>query len=277
MRNSDNIRYSLKCSLLRLGSPAMKAWNRAKCRNLPDAIFVWIPKTAGTSINHSLAGLGMQKFKSLEKVRYLFSGRGMVTFDHQSIPRLVEVGAVQQDFVENAFKFSFVRDPYDRCASLYRYLRRWKRVPEGMGYLEFVETLQRELHLNGSMPHLPEEDMSPRLRSKGREFRNGSNCVHQVGLYNVLGWSQCRPQLDWLKGLGSLKDIHIGRVENADGDYAQIITALSERSSRIPSSGVTLPRLNATNATETEKVSHDPAIRRIVEEIYAEDFEAFGY
>ena len=84
-------------------------------------------------------------------------------------------------------------------------------------------------------------------------------------------------RLDWLKGLGSLKDIHIGRVENADGDYAQIITALSERSSRIPSSGVTLPRLNATNATETEKVSHDPAIRRIVEEIYAEDFEAFGY
>lgn len=277
MMTGNDIQYILKRSMLRLGSPVAKALRRKGRRGLPDAIFIWIPKTAGTSINHSLASLGMQKFKSVDLARHLFDGSGMVTFVHQSVSRLVEAGAVDRDFVGNAFKFTFVRNPHDRCASLYRYLKRWKRVPQAMDYLGFVETLQRDWEANRTMPHIPESAMSQRLRFNGREFTKGSMRVHQVGLYNVFNWSQCRPQVDWLKGLGPLEGIRIGRVENAERDYAGIIAALAERSDRIPRGGVTLPRMNTTNAGETAKVSQDPAIRRIVEEIYAEDFEAFGY
>ena len=121
------MQYAIKRFLLRTSAPARRVLTRSDAKDLPDALFIWIPKTAGTSIYNSMANLGMVKFKSLEKARCLFSGRGMVTFVHQSVSGLVEVGAVKRDFVERAFKFSFVRDPKDRCASLYRYFKKMGR------------------------------------------------------------------------------------------------------------------------------------------------------
>jgi len=271
------MQYSIKKFLLRTGAPFRRVLARNETKDLPDAIFVWIPKSAGTSVYASLAGLGMAKFKSLEEVRCLFSGSGMVTFAHQSVSCLVEAGAVNRSFVHNAYKFSFVRDPLHRCASLFRYFRKLGRVPPDMSYPQFIDKLEREWELHQALPHVPESAMSDKLLYSGEEFSQSSTRLQQVGLYNVLDWSQCRPQIDWLKDLGSRDEIHIGRIENADEDYAKIIIALSERSSRIPSSGIILPRLNTTHVEKGSGIRADPGIKRIVENIYAVDFEAFSY
>lgn len=271
------MQYAIKRSLLRISAPPRRAFARVGTKDLPDALFVWIPKSAGTSIYVSMASLGMQKFKSLEKTRCLFTGRGMVTFVHQSVSRLIEVGVVNRNFVDRAFKFSFVRNPHDRCASLYRYFKKLGRLPEETKYSDFITTLEGEWQRHRSVPDVDPVAMSDRLLYAGEEFLLGRSRLQQVGLYNLLDWSQCRPQVDWLKGLGSPSDIHIGRIENADEDYAKIITALSEKSARIPASGVSLPKLNTTRVEAGMEITRDPGIRRVVEEIYAEDFKAFGY
>lgn len=271
------MQYAIKRFLLRTGAPARRVLARIDAKNRPDALFIWIPKSAGTSIYVSMASLGMRKFKSLEKTRCLFAGSGMVTFVHQSVSRLVEVGAVERDFVERAYKFSFVRNPHDRCASLYRYYMKLGRIPGDTKYSDFIETLEREWHDHRSIPDIDPCSMSDQLLYAGEEFSPERTRLQQVGLYNVLDWSQCRPQVDWLKGLGSPDDIHLGRIENADEDYAGIISALEERYGQFAASGISLPRLNTTRGENGPEITRDPGIMRTVERIYAQDFESFGY
>ena len=151
------------------------------------------------------------------------------------------------------------------------------RVPEETKYSDFIGTLEREWQLHRFLPHFDPAVMSDRLLYAGEEFSPRRTRLHQVGLYTVLDWSQCRPQVDWLKGIGPPDDIHLGRIESAEQDYAKIIAALSERSGRIPASGVSLPKLNTTGVGAGAGTTRDSGINRIVEEIYAEDFETFGY
>ncbi len=107
-------------------------------RNQPDVVFIWIPKSAGTSIYNAIHA---RKFKTIEKVKYRFCGKGIVTFGHMSYAELLRQGYISEKFDARSFKFAIVRDPYDRAVSLYEYLKsRKKLASENQTFLNFCKT-----------------------------------------------------------------------------------------------------------------------------------------
>jgi hypothetical protein len=150
-----------------------------------NTVFVWIPKNAGTSVFDSLRrGAGFVRLKRIREVKKTFKQQGRVSFVHISYQKLMENGFVSKEFDESAYKFCFVRDPYERAVSLYRYFIKDNRIAEDMTFLDFCRLL------NGSIDH--------------------------IGLYNYMGFSQCNPQVRWTENLNF---DFIGRQENLGVDY----------------------------------------------------------
>lgn len=166
-------------------------------RNRPNAVFIWIPKTAGTSIWNTLHA---PKLKSLYLVKYRFANKGIVTFGHIDYSQLVSNGYIKSSFDEFAFKFAFVRNPYDRAVSLYAYLKNAKIIPTDETFLDFCRRLAEE----GCPP---------------------------IGLYNSLGLSQCNPQVRWVENITM---DYIGRVESIEKSFAIISSKLGLNIAQIP-------------------------------------------
>lgn len=165
-------------------------WAAARrARHQTDAVFVWIPKTAGTSI---YAALGCPKYKNRRRVKYHFGQRGHVTFGHMSYADLWGAGYLLPRFHRTAFKFAFVRNPYARAVSLYTYFKKTEKLDARASFLQFCRML---------------ESQPPR----------------GVGLHNAWGWSQANPQMAWLEAV----DVDfLGRVENLAHDFGVIQTRL---------------------------------------------------
>jgi hypothetical protein len=215
-----------------------RAAHRRANGDRPAAVFLWIPRTGGTSLSRSLERAGCFKFKTLRDVQYEFSQSGLATFGHQSYRRLVECGAVSAEYDEMAWKFAFIRNPWDRAVSLYAYLKRRGLLGE----------------------HEAFRDFAGRLRDRGYDG---------VGLYNVRGLSTCNPQVEWLRGPdGKLEVDFLGRFESLSKDLAVVYDTLGV--------DVQLPHLNAEKHTHYRHV-YDDVSRELVEEAYREDIEAFDY
>jgi hypothetical protein len=155
----------------------------------PNAVFLWIPKTAGTSLYAALSAIGCPKLKTLDLARNAFSGKGIVTFGHMDYRWLLDHGHVTPEFDQSALKFTFARNPFSRAASLYFYLKNqfecFNRQPTFQDFLELLE----------------------------RGF------FDRIGPYNVKGLSQCNPQVRWLSGI----DVgFIGKIENTDNDFERL-------------------------------------------------------
>lgn len=204
----------------------------------PDMVFIWIPKTAGSSVSKFLnAGLGMQKLKTSNHARS-FRNRGSVTFGHIHYLSLVKSGLVSGSFHERAFKFTFVRNPYSRIASLYNYSTR-RNLLNGQSFDQFLESVV--------------------LRPP-------------VGMYNRVGLSQTNPQTDWLMGeSGDLLVDKIFRVEVLDefSNYFQDKYDVTFDSSE---------RHNASIPIITvDEILRCPENTEKINTIYAQDFELLGY
>lgn len=153
-------------------STALRLWNDArKAAGHEDAIFIWIPKNAGTTVSTLLRDHGMVALGTPRTIRLCFRNSGLVTFGNQSVACLVEDGLISPDFVDRAFKFAISRDPYTRAVSLYRYLSHrimsnWREVPNFSDFLQLIS--------------------------------NGY--YDRVGSYAFRGISLCNPQVEWLRG-----------------------------------------------------------------------------
>lgn len=275
-------KYAIRRLLFRAGSSLIRPRDNSHAGEPGNVLFIWIPKTAGTSVFTFLKELGMRKYKSLDQARYRFPGSGVATFVHQSIPSLVEAGAIPEAYVQSAFKFSFVRNPYDRAVSLYHYFRRYDRLPPAMEFERFLETLEQEWDHNRNLRPPGESLLSARVCYRGEFVSPHSHTLHPPGTYNVLEWSQCRPQSEWLQGMGGLDQIHLGRMENIDEDFKTILQKIfgacgksHERVLEIY--GNSMPKHNVTAHSHFMEHYKDPALRRMVEKIYQSDFENFGY
>ena len=161
------------------------------------AVFIWMPKNAGTSL---LSCLDAPKLKSLKEVKYRFAVNGIVTFGHMDYLKLIENGYVKRQFDERAYKFAFVRNPYDRAVSLYFYLKKSGKVQPDDSFLTFCRCLQE----------------------KGFE---------PIGLYNVKGLSQCNPQTRWIEGI---EMDFLGKMESIDKDSKLLFQQIGLPNSSIP-------------------------------------------
>jgi len=163
-----------------------KAIHYFRSKNRPKAVFIWIPKNAGTSLYNMLKTYGCTKVKVLSQISQRFSQRGLVTFDHMDYAQLVEKNHVSKEYDEKSFKFCFCRNPYDRAVSLYVYLT--KKMSDKPSFLAFWQSIEGN--------------------------------IDDIGLYNSKGMSLCNPQYRWIE---HVKVDFIGRYENYDEELIRLM------------------------------------------------------
>ena len=204
-----------------------------------DALFIWVPKCAGMSIYSLLRKHGCPA-ERWDNPTMPFANRGVVTFGHVDIPALLDLGVVSRDFFDRAFKFGFVRNPFDRMVSLFVYLKRIRcsEVPDEMDFDGFCRRVA-----DGRHP--------------------------PVGLYNYQGLNQCNPMADWLTDRsGRLLVDDLGRYETLLEDFSRIAKRLG-----IPEP---LPHENQGERRPYREY-FTPATRAIIERVYRRDLELFDY
>jgi len=210
--------------------------------SLKNINFIWIPKTAGTSIFKFLnENFAMQKRKR-SKHFLSFPNKGAVTFVHVSYTQLLALGVVSKDYHEKAYKFSIVRNPYDRAVSLYNYLIQDKegRVSADKTFKQFLE----DVYL----------------------FRQ------PIGLYNSIGISQANPQADWVIGLdGKLLVDNFFKLENLDVFAKKMKTKYNVNFDSDIKLNVSAKKLSLQEAYQ------DSTCVELVQSIYERDFDLFGY
>jgi hypothetical protein len=201
-------------------------------RKRKNAVFIWIPKTAGTSIRNMLHAV---TYLNTHDVKYRFPHRGIVTFGHMDYLGLVDQGYISSYFNESSYKFAITRNPYDRAVSLYFYIVKSQQKSCGPSFLEFFS-------------RIAEDGVPP------------------IGLYNKNALSQCNPQLRWVENVNFN---YLGAMETLHDDIEIICRDLEI-------SNASLHKFNSTQHDDYKKY-YCPESKKIVEELYHEDFEAFRY
>ncbi|NBB78367.1 MAG: sulfotransferase family 2 domain-containing protein [Verrucomicrobia bacterium] len=216
----------------------LKHYNSLKQKKKPDAVFLWIPRTGGTSFFKALEKYGCLKLRRLDQIHYHFPQTGLVTFSHCHYPTLLRDGFVSPGFNQRAFKFAVARNPYDRIVSLYHYFVKLGDIHPKTSFRLFCQLLKED-------------------------------AIDKLGLFNVNGMSQCQPQVNWLKDTHEkLIPDYIGRYETLAVSFSEIMTSLGLRAE--------MPHVNQTEHKPYLEY-YDRELLDIVGDYYAEDFECFNY
>ena len=202
-----------------------------------SAVFVWVPKNAGTSLFTNLyEHAGFKKFKTMRSVTR-FNNSGPTCFGHMKISSLMELGLVDDKFLSESFKFGICRNPYSRTVSLYKYYQLIKRFPVEFSFKSFVKALA-------------EDGVTP------------------IGLYNSSSMSLANPQTHWLLDIPL---DYIGRFEEIENVMSQIYDEL-----RVKNSSNSLPHYR-NSGTEDFRTFYDKRSIDIVNDVFELDFQNFGY
>lgn len=186
---------------------------RIRQKYFQNYVFVHIPKTAGTSINLAL-DLSMDHIRAID-LR----------------------GRLGRERWDKKFKFSFVRNPWDKVVSYYQF-KSMKKDPR-FHALSFSDYLKR-VYIDRDPLHFSE--------------------FPQIFL----------PQFDWLSdNSDNLIVDFVGRFENVQEDFAKICE-------RIGKPGITLPHQNAVRRADYRSYYQDKDIE-IIANWYKKDIEHFGY
>lgn len=224
----------LPLSLIGLLYPYHLAWWRRTLRHRSvltpwnerhNAIFVHIPKTAGTSV---LAGLAADK-----------------VFDTHAPAQVYR--AVYGEFCRSAFKFAFVRNPWDRFASSFHFMRdgtRWPMQQQwaarhigAMSFAEFTLRLKNPLH---------------RAQVMAERFF----------------W----PQTFWLGGVGRIDGVdRLYRFEELDAAMQELCAKLG-----IEPPAAT-PHLRKVDKPDLHHLYEDEEMIDLVGRLYRQDVQALGY
>jgi len=205
-------------------------------------LFVWIPKTAGSSLAAWLNPAGMPELGVLSELlhdpnRYSeLAQYPVTTFGHIDVDSLIERGDLTSAQLADCWAFAVVRNPFSRVVSLHRYLIT-------LGWLA------------------PETDLVQFLR----EVAGG---VAPVGPYNHIGLSQANLQTDWLKQEHWAGPTNIYRCE----DLGALVRDLRQRHPQLSDD---LPVLNESRSGARHQATKlaVPLIR----EIFSTDFLELGY
>ena len=178
-------------------------------------IFLHINKTAGTSVGRAI-GLTVKQHLTAREI----------------------IARIGSERWRSAWKFTFVRNPWDRAVSLYEYRRGKDRTGIASLDLSFSEWVERVFS----------DDPDLELHNNPKSFQ-----------------SQC----EWLKDDEGAIDIDFtGRFESIAADFEQIASRIAP--------GARLPHLNASKRRDY-RAYYDAGSRDRVGRWFAEDIERFGY
>lgn len=204
-------------------------------------IYTRIGKTASVSVAHALSSLMTDK---------------PTEFDMNHWHPLDLIDERSRDY----FKFTFVRNPWDRCVSFYHFTR------------DRQISKRTEKYIGTTF-----EDF---IRSPAPPFREGDDtrfvldatwAKHSPTLYRLYTSSHpLENQIDWLlDGNGKMIPDFIGRFENLQEDFGKVCDILGF-------GRIVLEHENST-PRKNYKMYYSDETRQIVAERYARDIEAFGY
>ena len=214
-----HLRHRKRYSILRNaanGHDPVEVFDRLRC------IFVHIPKTAGKSVKSAL-----------------FDGR--TKGGHRSAYELMCIFGPITYY--RYFRFAFVRNPYDRLASAYYFLRN--------GGINDKDRAFAENHLY--------------------RYDNLHDFVmNWLDMDNIQIYHHFKPQHQYIytRRHRCLVDM-IGRYETLGHDFERICNRLGIAAS--------LPHHNKTSVYDQQSCSYEPSSKRKIRDIYKLDFELLGY
>ena len=184
-------------------------------------LFVWINKTGGTSVNDALG------------IKYDNKG---TWYNHYTAAELMQ--CLGRERFEQMFKFCFVRNPWDKVVSEFRF-----RVFTGQTGL-----------------------------SESSDFKEWVTRAYLECDPEVNDWSRMfMPQTDWISDKdGALIVDFVGRFERLQKDF-DIVCA------RLGIAPIELPWLNASRDDRSYRQYFDAETKAIVDEVFRSDIEAFKY
>ena len=186
-------------------------------------VFIHIPKCAGSSINQDL---------DLKSVG--FSGHSPASY--------------HSEFLDKYFSFTFVRNPYDRIVSAYKYFRKLKEGHRWYKRNKIISDVANKMDFKEFVNHIP--DFIKLMKREEGSFESG---IHFQPFYYFLD----EPVE------------YIGRFENIQHDYFNI-------RSRINLPLKNLPKTNSTNNSNYRELYIEET-KNTVYNIYKEDIEKYNY
>ncbi|WP_298942616.1 sulfotransferase family 2 domain-containing protein [uncultured Psychromonas sp.] len=213
--------------------------------NSKQFVFVHVPKAAGTSVTNVLAKYTTYKDLEIggthfgESIQPAYKNRfGLCKHSAASSIRNV----IGQDTWDNMYKFSIVRNPYDRVISTYKFLLKWVGTPAPVK--EKLESFK---------------DINEYVLSSMWEDSEGPDFIF-------------KPQVFWLTDINDRSKIivdFIGKLETLDQDLASI-------QSVIEGDHVDVDITPQLNKTEGSYKLNERAIEKI-NIVYSRDFTLLGY
>ena len=178
-------------------------------------IFIHINKTAGTSIGNAI-GLPIKHHQTAREV----------------------IGQIGKNKWNTAYKFTLVRNPWDKVVSHYEYRRKRNKTEVATRNISFSEWVKKT--------YGPDKD--PFYYNNPKAFQ---------------------PQVEWLKDdEGRISIDFIGKFESIDEDFNQIKSVIGLKAEP--------PHLNASKRAGYQSY-YDDETRQIVADWFREDIEVFGY
>lgn len=178
-------------------------------------VFIHINRTAGTSIGRKI---------------------GLTNKSHLTAQEVIE--RIGNQRWEDAFKFTSVRDPWEKVASQYWYRIKTNQTDMAVDHISFKDWLHCTYGAH----------QDKKYYDKPRMFL---------------------PQVDWLKDTkGEIHLNEILRFENINEEYQRVAEILGVNKK--------LPHLNKAAEEEFKKM-YDPEMTKIVADWFKEDIAYFGY
>lgn len=202
-----------------------------------QCIYVRVSKAASSSIQQAFR----QPNSIMDYLKHILFERGEFDMKHHD---LAHYSKTYPDYFQEYYKFSFVRNPWGRIFSQYRYHRYNLKSPEAQ--CSFEDWVKKCLEAYNS----PEEYLFGRNR--------------HIFIRHITN------QLDWFIVEGKLTMDFIGRYESLNEDFDKICKSRSWN--------LRLPRINTTKAEDEDYIEHyTPELVDIVGQLHSKDLEEFGY
>ena len=231
-----------------------------KFKSKLNSIFIHIPKTAGITIYESILELdkkfgwflGSEFDENQDKSLHKFNNIGSIMLGHIWYKALIDANYLDNKFFKQSFKFCFVRNPYDRLVSLYKYHQINKRL--NLNFDNFVKILYQE-YKNKRIPPVGLYNI--------KTFNKQSSLYHK----NIYG-NQYNSMIKWIP-----RDIgFIGRFENIEKDINELIKILGYKGSFI-----NILKLNSTKKEDYTLYYKNKNTIKYISKIYKYDIIRFGY
>lgn len=196
-------------------------------------IFMHIHKCAGTSMYRTLSG---------------FPGFVCCVARPGNFPQRLSREYIPDDVWDSAFKFTFVRNPYDRVVSAYKMFMKTERWPVHFPtFKDFAHFLQwTDVDQHTVFDEVPIDTFTARI----------DNIIHHCSSYH-------NPKYR----LGEMN--FVGRIETMESDMGEI-------SKQFGVENIELPRMNATGADDYRNYYCDTT-KAIIGKVYARDIDRFEY